>query len=124
MAAASREAAEGLLADAKALLEGLRPGLDVATEVLSGDPSQELMRVAKEVGAETIFIGRSILSARPPETDSGVVRGWTRNRKATRTAPTRTPAVRSRPTSPRTSSRGRDLWAAPPASSWTTPCAT
>lgn len=79
MSAASREAAEGLLADAKALLEVLRPGLAVATAVLGGDPNKELMLAANEGGAETIFIGRGAPGARLRETVSGIVRGWNHN---------------------------------------------
>ncbi len=81
MDVAAREAAERLLADAKALLEGLSPGLSVETTVPSGDPNRELMRAAGEAGAETIFIGRGAPGVRPRETVSGVVRGWNENRR-------------------------------------------
>lgn len=80
MGVAAREAAERLLSDAKALLEGLSPGLSVQTTVPSGDPNKELMRAAGEAGAETIFIGRGAPGVRPRETVSGVVRGWNENR--------------------------------------------
>lgn len=80
MAAAAREAAEGLLADAKALLKRLSPGLSVQTTVTSGDPNKELMRAANEGGAETIVIGRGAPGARPRDTVSGVVEGWNENR--------------------------------------------
>ena len=58
MDVAGREAAESLLADAKALLEGLSPGRSVETTMPSGDPNRELMRASGEAGAETIFVGR------------------------------------------------------------------
>lgn len=80
MAAAAREAAEGLLADAKALLKRLSPGLSVQTTVTSGDPNKELMRAANEGGAEIIVIGRGAPGARPRDTVSGVVEGWNENR--------------------------------------------
>ena len=80
MDVAAREAAERLLADAKALLEGLGPGLSVETKAPSGDPNQELMRAAGEAGAKTIFIGRGAPEARPRVTVSGEVRGWNENR--------------------------------------------
>lgn len=79
MERASREAAEGLLSDARDLLLRRRPGSTVEVLVLSGDPNKELMRAAAETGAEVIFIGRGAPGARPRETISGVVRDWTRN---------------------------------------------
>lgn len=79
MIRASREAAEGLLADAGDLLRRLSPGSAVEAEVLEGDPNKELMRAAGEAGARTIFIGRGTPGARPRETVSGVVEGWNRN---------------------------------------------
>ncbi len=81
MASASREAAEGLLADAASLLERLLPNLAVETAVLDGDPNKELMRAAGEAGAQAIFVGRGAPGARPRATVSGVVRGWNQNRK-------------------------------------------
>lgn len=79
MARASREAAEEFLADAKDVLMRRSPGSTVETVVLGGDPNKELMRAAGEAGAETIFIGRGTPGARPRETVSGVVKGWSRN---------------------------------------------
>ena len=79
MSRASRETAEGLLADARDLLVRLRPGPVVETAVLDGDPNKELMRAAGEAGARTVFIGRGTPGARPRETISGVVEGWNRN---------------------------------------------
>ena len=79
MTRASREAAEGLLADAGDLLRRLSPGSAVEAAVLEGDPNKELMRAALETGAQTIFIGRGTPGARPRETVSGVVEGWNQN---------------------------------------------
>lgn len=82
MARASREAAEGLLADARDLLQRLRPDVPgIEVTVLGGDPTQELMRAAGEVGARTIFISRGTPGSRPRKTVSGVVRVWNRNHK-------------------------------------------
>lgn len=81
MARASREAAEGLLADAKDLLQQLRPGTAVETAVLAGDPNHELVRAAAQTGARTIFIGRGTPGTRPRETVSGVASSWNLNRK-------------------------------------------
>lgn len=75
---ASRDAAEGLLADAEDLLRRLSPGSAVETGVLEGDPNKELMRAAGEAGARTIFVGRGVPGARPRETVSGTVEGWNR----------------------------------------------
>ncbi len=79
MSRASREAAEGLLADARDLLQRLRPGPVVEAAVLEGDPNKELMRAASEAGARTIFISRGTPGARSRETVSGIVEGWNRN---------------------------------------------
>ncbi len=76
MIRASRDAAEGLLADAGDLLRRLSPGSAVEAAVLEGDPNKELMRAAGEARARTIFIGRGTPGARPRETVSGVVEGW------------------------------------------------
>ena len=79
MSRASREAAEGLLSDARDLLGRLHPDPVVEIAVLDGDPNKELMRAAGEIGARTIFIGRGTPGARPKETVSGVVESWNRN---------------------------------------------
>ena len=79
MDAASREAAEALLADAEALLARLRPSVSVETMVLRGPPNEELVRAAHEAGVETIFVGRGAPGLRPTTTIRGVVKGWRSN---------------------------------------------
>ena len=79
MSRASREAAEGLLSDARDLLERLQPGPVFETAVLEGDPNKEIMRAVGAAGARTIFIGRGTPGAQPKETVSGAVESWNRN---------------------------------------------
>lgn len=79
MQRASREAAEGLLSDAREALLRQRPGSFVETLILSGDPNKELTRAAGLAGARAMFVGRGTPGARPRETVSGVARDWKRN---------------------------------------------
>lgn len=81
MAAASRRAAEELLADARTLIERLCPGLAVRTVALNGPPNEELMRAAKESMAEVIFVGRGAPGSGSRTTVSGSVTGWKQNRR-------------------------------------------
>lgn len=76
----SEEAAEDLLADARLLLEGLRPRLAVETLMLTGVPGEELVGAARRHGADAVFVGRGTVGSENPKTVSGKVSGWRRNR--------------------------------------------
>ena len=76
MDAASKEAAEGLLADAADLLGRLCPQVSVRTALLSGPPNEGLVRAAGDAGVRTILLGRGAPGSWPRATVRGVVRGW------------------------------------------------
>lgn len=76
----SEEAAENLVADARLLLEGLRPRLAVETLVLKGVPGEELVEAARGHRADAVFVGRGTAGPESPRTVSGTVSGWRKNR--------------------------------------------
>jgi len=74
--AASREAGEALLAEARELLAVLRPDLAVSVEIRTGPPNEELVVAAEDSSADVVFVGRGEPGDGRRATATGAVKGW------------------------------------------------
>lgn len=79
MAGAAESAARQMLAEAVALLRGLRPELTIETLLLRGVPGEALAAAAREHAVSALVIARGPAEQEKVERE-GVIASWSRNR--------------------------------------------